>query len=520
MSDEQKFIPTVLPKEQAIQLTEFTKTKPQMEGVSSRNVIKHLPWVNVSGGNYRVNRRQILEIRPNEVSFLPVGNDQSKGPQILAQSLNQMPSLSKIKDQAVLEELAASAVRQEYDKDSVILHEGTPPTHIYIIYNGKVSFYQSGVYETANETGHMSAGQYFGGFGLHFHHEVQDDDVDDVIEPDPKFMTTWAYSAVARTKLVVFSLAYAKVMDILNKYLNPGENLGKFLLTHKEVEELAKRSNRKGEAGVQLFAGFHEEEPSIPTTYVAYDPNPRVYELSSVQTILKVHTKVADLYNAPYNQTEEQVRLTVEELREAQEYEMINNKEFGLLHNADYRQRIQTMSGPPTPDDLDELISRRRKTQYIFAPSKAIAAFTRECNKRGIFLPTVDMDGRQVLSWRGIPILTCNKIPVENGVTSMIAVRTGVDNQGVVGLYQMGLPDEIESSMSVRFMGIDEKAIISYLITNYFSVAVLVPDALGILENVEVGVYGSNYESNPPDFSPAPPIKKPGGKGGPKKPNK
>jgi Phage capsid-like protein len=68
-------------------------------------------------------------------------------------------------------------------------------------------------------------------------------------------------------------------------------------------------------------------------------------------------------------------------------------------------------------------------------------------------------------------------------------MRTGVEDHGVVGLYQMGLPDEIESSMSVRFMGIDEKAIISYLITNYFSVAVLVPDALGILENVEVGIY-------------------------------
>ena len=39
----------------------------------------------------------------------------------------------------------------------------------------------------------------------------------------------------------------------------------------------------------------------------------------------------------------------------------------------------------------------------------------------------------------------------------------------------------------MRFMGINEKAIISYLVTAYYSAAVLVPDALGILENVEIG---------------------------------
>jgi hypothetical protein len=68
----------------------------------------------------------------------------------------------------------------------------------------------------------------------------------------------------------------------------------------------------------------------------------------------------------------------------------------------------------------------------------------------------------------------------------MIALRTGEEDQGVVGLYQIGLPEEVEPSLSVRYMGINAQAQISYLVTNYFSVAVLVPDALGVLENVEV----------------------------------
>jgi hypothetical protein len=56
----------------------------------------------------------------------------------------------------------------------------------------------------------------------------------------------------------------------------------------------------------------------------------------------------------------------------------------------------------------------------------------------------------------------------------------------VIGLNQTGLPDEYEPGLNVRFMGIDEKAVISYLVSTYFSAAVLVPDALGVLENVNV----------------------------------
>ncbi len=102
---------------------------------------------------------------------------------------------------------------------------------------------------------------------------------------------------------------------------------------------------------------------------------------------------------------------------------------------------------------------------------------------------TVEVDGKETIAWRGVPIFSCNKIPIVDGLTSILAMRTGEENQGVVGLYQMGIPEEIEPSLSVRYMGIDEKAIISYLITNYFSVAVLVPDALGVLGNVEVGIH-------------------------------
>jgi hypothetical protein len=39
----------------------------------------------------------------------------------------------------------------------------------------------------------------------------------------------------------------------------------------------------------------------------------------------------------------------------------------------------------------------------------------------------------------------------------------------------------------VRFTGIDERAVLTYQVSAYHSVAVLVPDALGVLENVQLG---------------------------------
>lgn len=93
-----------------------------------------------------------------------------------------------------------------------------------------------------------------------------------------------------------------------------------------------------------------------------------------------------------------------------------------------------------------------------------------------------------MIGWRGVPILPCNKIPVSDTQTSSILVmRTGEDDQGVVGLHQTGGPHEYRPGLNVQFMGINEKAVISYLVSAYFSAAVLVPDALGVLEHVEIG---------------------------------
>ncbi|MBH1987752.1 MAG: hypothetical protein I8H76_10570 [Burkholderiales bacterium] len=232
------------------------------------------------------------------------------------------------------------------------------------------------------------------------------------------------------------------------------------------------------------------DERELPQTFVDYIDDPREYLLSAVNTVLDVHTRVSDLYSKPYNQIAEQLRLTIETIKERQEAELINNKEYGLLANIAPHQHIQTRTGAPTPDDLDELLGKVWKEPGFFlAHPQAITAFGRECTRRGVPPPTVSLFGSQFITWRGIPLIPCDKIKIEDNKTKILLIRTGESRQGVVGLYQPDLPGAQSPGLAVRFMGINHKAIASYLVSLYCSLAVLTDDAIAVLEDVEVNKY-------------------------------
>jgi len=232
------------------------------------------------------------------------------------------------------------------------------------------------------------------------------------------------------------------------------------------------------------------DEAELPQTFVDYEDQPREYYLNAVTTILDIHTRVSDLYSSPHDQIKEQLRLTVEAIKEHQESELINNADYGLIANVVDAQRITPLSGAPTPDDLDELISKVWKEPGFFLTHPlAIAAFGRECTRRGVPPPTVSLFGSQFLTWRGLPLIPSDKVPVSDGKTKVLLLRVGDKRQGLVGLFQPGLPGEQSPGLSVRFMGINRSAIASYLISLYCSLAVLTDDAIGLLDDVEVGKY-------------------------------
>ncbi|WP_149184348.1 family 2B encapsulin nanocompartment shell protein [Streptomyces sp. TRM49041] len=439
-------------------LATTTKSAPQMQEITSRWLLKTLPWVQVQGGTYRVNRRYTYAVGDGRVTFVQTG----ERVEVIPAELGELPALRGYEDQAALTELAQRCTQREFAPGDVVVEAGSAKDRVFLLAHGKVEKIGTGPYGDEAVVDVLADGAYFGDTAL----------LDGAAD--------WAYTHRAATACVMLELTRADVLNLAERAGSLAAHLaGLAAVPHQ-------RTNRFGEKEIDLSSG-HSGEPLIPHTFVDYDPAPREYELSVAQTVLKVHTRVADLYNQPMNQTEQQLRLTVEALRERQEHELVNNREFGLLSNCDYGQRLQPHEGVPGPDDMDELLSRRRGSKMFLAHPRAIAAFGRECNRRGLVPESIDVGGHRIPTWRGVPIYPCNKIPISDArTTSIICMRTGEADQGVIGLHQTGIPDEIEPSMSVRFMGIDEQAIISYLVTAYYSAAVLVPDALGVLENVEV----------------------------------
>ncbi|MCM6778451.1 cyclic nucleotide-binding domain-containing protein [Nocardia sp. CDC159] len=440
-------------------LSTTTKTPPLMAGVTSRWLLRKLAWVDVRGGAYRVNRRRTIRRRGGRIAFSMNGDGQF---QIVPESLGELAILRGYSNAEVLAELARQFTPRTFEAGEVVVEEGQPIQEGIVVVHGRLERMAMGQYGEQAVLGVLIAGDHLGDEGL--------------MRTDP----LWTATVKAATSGTLMTIPWSTFTDVIERNADLRAHLTAYL------ENDSVRVNSKGEAEIALSAGHHGEE-RISTTFVDYEPDPQEHELSLTQTILRVHTRVADLYNDPMDQIEQQLRLVVEEIREGQERELINHPSFGLLHATDYDQRISTYSGPPTPDDLDDLLAMRRRTDFILGHPRAIAAFGRECSRRGLVPEVSTIDGHRIPSWRGVPIYPCPKIPVTATQTSsLIAIRTGEHDQGVVGLYKTGLPDEYEPGLNVRFMGINQRALIEYLITAYYSIAVLVPDAVGILEDVNV----------------------------------
>ncbi|MFI6688284.1 family 2B encapsulin nanocompartment shell protein [Streptomyces sp. NPDC050485] len=439
-------------------LATTAKSAPQMQEITSRWLLRMLPWVETKGGAYRVNRRLTYAVGDGRIEFVQDGAHV----RVIPRELGELALLRGFEDVEVLAAIADRCVQRDFRAGDVLVERGAPAGQVHLIAHGQVSQTSVGQYGDEVAVALLAGGHHFGG--------------DTLLDAD----ATWDCTATAETAGTLLALSRADFDGVLSR----APSLRAHIEHYSSLR--LKRQNRHGEAEIGMSAG-HAGEAQLPGAFADYEIHPREYELSVAQTVLRVHTRVADLYNGPMDQTEEQLRLTIEALRERQEHELINNREFGLLHNVAFKQRFQTRSGPPAPDDLDELLCRRRGTKLFLAHPRMIAAIGREFNARGICPGQVDLGGHQVPAWRGVPILPCDKIPIsEEGTSSILAMRTGEDSQGVIGLYQTGLPEEHEPGLSVRFMGISEQAITSYLVSTYYSAAVLVPDALGVLENVQI----------------------------------
>jgi CRP-like cAMP-binding protein len=391
---------------------------------TSRWLLRKLPWTPAVGGTYRVHLRTTYRPAAGRIALTNAGSVVS----VLPMSLRQIPVLGYVEYDEALRAVAVRFEQREYRPGEVIAESGTKADHLYVIARGQV---------TTGTDAVLSSGEHFGATTL------------------TECCQTWGYTATARTAVTLLALPRPVFYAMVQR-------------------------NQALFAAVERFRGRSRRTQRETVPFVGHENTTRDYELSVAQSLMHVARE-----DAPEHY-QQQLRLVVETLRERQEDELVNDSRFGLLHNADLRHRLHTRSGPPAPDDLDELLALREGTDFLLAHPKAIAAFGRECTKRGVRPAPMVLDGHPVASWRGVPLLPCGKIPISDGqTTSILALRTGEERQGVIGLHQTGIPGEHQHGLSVRATGSTDRTV-SYLVSAYYSAAVLAPDALGVLDHVEL----------------------------------
>ena len=139
-------------------LTTTTKSVPQMQGISSRWLLKMLPWVQAPGGAYRVNRRLSYLVGDGRLTFVNEGTDI----RVIPQELCELPLLRGFDDVDALTALAGRFTQHEFAAGEVIVEASAQADQVFLIAHGKVNKLGTGEYGDQAVLGTLADGQYFG----------------------------------------------------------------------------------------------------------------------------------------------------------------------------------------------------------------------------------------------------------------------------------------------------------------------------------------------------------------------
>ncbi|MFC7762011.1 cyclic nucleotide-binding domain-containing protein [Catellatospora bangladeshensis] len=176
-------------------LATTTKSAPQMQEISSRWLLRMLPWVQVKGGTFRVNRRLSYAVGDGRVSFTSIGAQVK----VVPPELCELPLLRGFEDLPVLGTLADRFTQAEYAPGDVIVEAGRPADQVHLIAHGKVNRLGTGKYGDKIVLGVLADGEYFGDQALTRHG------------------TTWEVTVKAVTSCIVLSLSRAAFDEVVQQ---------------------------------------------------------------------------------------------------------------------------------------------------------------------------------------------------------------------------------------------------------------------------------------------------------------
>ena len=230
----------------ARRLATTTKTTPQMGSITPRLLLKLLPWVQVSGGTFRVNRTKV-ELRNND--RLPIQYVNGV-PSFTAKDLKAIPLFSEFDDE-ILNRLVSSFEAKEVDVDKLFVEEGKDKQRFFIVASGQAEVISKGSHGENLRIALLGDGEYFG-------------------EADLLDEQESTVSVRAITPTVFLGLKLKELIKFIKEVPDFRETFNKAV--DKQLR-LKASVNDNGEKHIDLVSG-HEEDNIIPETYIDYEENP------------------------------------------------------------------------------------------------------------------------------------------------------------------------------------------------------------------------------------------------------
>ncbi|MFN9717567.1 MAG: cyclic nucleotide-binding domain-containing protein, partial [Planctomycetota bacterium] len=238
-------------------LANTTKTSPKMMSITPRYLLSLLPWVNVEGGTYRVNRTKVELSKAERIAV-----DLSDGLAVLEpEALRSVPLFSGLPS-TITSRMAIRFRTEQVSMGNTLVVEGEDGNKFFIIAQGQVEVLSKGIHGSDLRIALLSEGEFFG--------------ETDVVSDKPSDVTIRTL-----TPCTLLTLSRRDLDAVLAELPNFRSDFDQAIADHLELKS---EVNRYGERNIDLVSGF-AENVEIPETFVDYSPSPREYSLSAVQTV-------------------------------------------------------------------------------------------------------------------------------------------------------------------------------------------------------------------------------------------
>ncbi|WPY01012.1 Cyclic nucleotide-binding domain-containing protein [Candidatus Trichorickettsia mobilis] len=429
-------------------------------------LLKILPWVNIGSSVYKVSSINFEEKTSQQRLTIPKNtNIITAADSYFLSDLLRCVSLFKPLPEELIQEIIKSVYQKNVKAGDIIVKQGDIGKAFYIIINGQYNVTNKTIDDKETILNSLTSGDYFGEMAL--------------LKEIPRQATI---TATTKGSLLVLN------KETFEKIVSDSQ-LKKQLEEIFEVRKKELATIKQPNESLLFLTQF--EEPPYPDNYPNFIENSTENQLDIIQATITLNTKNN---NENYSQQlDEQLEIAAKKMEDREEWEIINNKKYGLLNNISSAMSCDAQLKPLTPDNFDDLLSLVwNKPSFFLANPKAIAVFAKKCTHNSIVLETVEMFGSSFITWRGVPIIPSNNMVVNNnsGIqsASILLMRIGEKEKGVVGLYKGNSNLYKTSNLTIEPIADANEDIISkYKITRHFSVFILALDAIAVLRNVSLG---------------------------------